>query len=180
MKLMIISDIHGSSYFLSKALDIYKKENCKKLIILGDILYHGPRNDLPFGYAPKEVISLLNPLKNEIMAVKGNCDAEVDQMVLDFDCSTNDRVMDYDNLKIFITHGHHHNIQELNTSENFDVLLHGHTHIPAIIKQDNYYYINPGSISLPKDGTKNSLIIYKDRKFDFRDLDNKSYQEIKL
>lgn len=180
MKLMILSDIHGSSFYLKKAMDIYQKETCDKMILLGDVLYHGPRNDLPFGHAPKEVIALLNPMKEDIVAVKGNCEAEVDQMVLDFDVESDYKILELDGLKLFLTHGHHHNTNNLNTNEAFDVLLHGHTHIPAFEKKENYIYINPGSISIPKNDSKHSLIIYENRCFDFRDLDNNSYKKVAL
>ena len=174
MKIMIASDIHGDAECARKLIEHYKKSNADRLLLLGDILYHGPRNDLPQGYAPKEVISLLNELKNEIISVRGNCDAEVDQMVLDFPFISN--VYSYinaDGVEIFATHGHTYNMQTIKDLKKGAVLLHGHTHIPAAVPfGDDNVYINPGSVSIPKENSPKSYIILENGVFSYRRLDN--------
>lgn len=173
MKYLIISDIHGSLYYLKKALNIYKKSHADKIIILGDILYHGPRNNLPKGYAPKEVAILLNSYKKDIICIQGNCDAEVDQMVLDFPLKKK-RIIE-DDLKILLTHGHKINPDKPLKNFDGDVVLFGHTHIHEITKVDNVTYINPGSISIPKGDGVASLSILEGRNITIYDL---SFKEI--
>lgn len=175
MKLFIISDIHGSDLFLEQALKHYD-DSFDNLIILGDILYHGPRNDLPEGYAPKKVIERLNNLKEKIIAVRGNCEAEVDQMVLKFDCMETYKEIETDGLKLFITHGHKFNEQNVPEGNNF-ILLHGHTHVPVCNKHDNYIYINPGSVSIPKENSPHSFMIYEDRVFKWIDIEGNVYKK---
>lgn len=170
MKLMIASDIHGSAYYCRKMIDAYKRENADKLLILGDILYHGPRNDLPKDYAPKEVIAMLNPLKNELLCVRGNCDTEVDQMVLDFPILADYCFLSIDGHEILATHGHVYNPDHLPPLKEGDILLNGHTHIPANQKMRNYTYMNPGSVSIPKAGSAHGYMIY-DGEFIWKDLD---------
>ena len=170
MKLMIASDIHGSAYYCSKMIDAYKREKADRLLILGDILYHGPRNDLPKDYAPKEVIAMLNPLKNELLCVRGNCDTEVDQMVLDFPILADYCFLSVDGYNILATHGHIYNPDHLPPLKEGDILLNGHTHIPANRKMENYTYMNPGSVSIPKKGSAHGYMIY-DGKFIWKDLD---------
>lgn len=178
MKLFIISDIHGSDLYLEQALKYYD-DSFDHLIILGDILYHGPRNDLPEGYAPKKVIERLNNLKDKIIAVRGNCEAEVDQMVLNFDCMETYKELEVDGLKLFITHGHKYNEQSLPEKENF-ILLHGHTHIPACNEHKTFTYINPGSISIPKENSPHSFMIYEDREFKWQDIEGHIYKTCKI
>lgn len=170
MKLMIASDIHGSAYYCRKMIDAYKRENADKLLILGDILYHGPRNDLPKDYAPKEVIAMLNLLKNELLCVRGNCDTEVDQMVLDFPILADYCFLSLDGHNILATHGHIYNPDHLPPIKEGDILLNGHTHIPANRKMENYTYMNPGSVSIPKAGSAHGYMIY-DGEFIWKDLD---------
>lgn len=178
MKYFVISDIHGSSLYLDKALKAFDLEQADQILILGDILYHGPRNDLPLGYAPKEVISMLNPLKEKIIAVRGNCEAEVDQMVLDFSCMDDYKIIDLGFKKIFMTHGHLYNINKMPPIEKGDILLHGHTHIPAWTKYGNdNLYLNPGSITIPKENSKHSYMIIEDHKVSWKDLDGEIYHE---
>ncbi len=176
MKLLVASDIHGSAYFCRKLINAYNHEGADKLLLLGDILYHGPRNDLPGEYAPKEVISMLNALKNEILCVRGNCDAEVDQMVLDFPIMAEYALLPLEDKTIFITHGHKFNTKmppELNPG---DILLHGHTHIPKCEEFGNHFlYCNPGSVSIPKEGSKNSYMLISDQEFLWKDLDGNIY-----
>ena len=131
MKLMIASDIHGSAYYCKKMVAAYQREHADRLLLLGDILYHGPRNDLPEDYDPKAVISLLNPLKQEILCVRGNCDTEVDQMVLDFPIMAEYCLLELNGQTVFATHGHHFNPQNPPMLKDGDILLNGHTHIPA-------------------------------------------------
>lgn len=170
MKLMIASDIHGSAYYCRKMIDAYKREKADRLLILGDILYHGPRNDLPKDYAPKEVIAMLNPLKNELLCVRGNCDTEVDQMVLDFPILADYCFLSLDGHEILATHGHVYNPDHLPPIKGGDILLNGHTHIPANQKMENYTYMNPGSVSIPKAGSAHGYMIY-DGEFIWKDLD---------
>lgn len=172
MKLMIASDIHGSAYYCREMLDAFDREGAEKLILLGDILYHGPRNDLPKEYAPKEVIKMLNERKNDLLCVRGNCEAEVDQMVLEFPVLAEYMILYLDGRMIFATHGHIHNEKNLPPLGENAVLLHGHTHVQAISDKGSYLYLNPGSVSIPKEGNKNSYMIYEDGKFAIKDLMN--------
>ncbi|MBK5200894.1 MAG: phosphodiesterase [Spirochaetaceae bacterium] len=159
MKFLIASDIHGSYYYANKLINIYQNSKFDKILLLGDILYHGPRNDLPKDYAPKKVIELLNPLAKEILCVKGNCEAEVDQMVLDFDVSSDHALLLADNRTFYLAHGHH----KYPTLHEGDIFLSGHTHLPLIeTMENNVFHVNPGSTSIPKGGFNNSYAIYED------------------
>ena len=170
MKLMIASDIHGSSYYCRKMIEAYRQEKADRLLLLGDLLYHGPRNDLPRDYNPKEVISMLNAIKNELLCVRGNCDTEVDQMVLDFPILAECCLLELDGRTIFATHGHNFNPDNLPMLKEGDILLNGHTHIPANQNMGTYTYMNPGSISIPKEGSAHGYMIY-DGEFRWRSLD---------
>ena len=170
MKLMIASDIHGSAYYCKKMIAAYQQEQADKLVLLGDILYHGPRNDLPKDYNPKEVISMLNAIKNELLCVRGNCDTEVDQMVLEFPILADYCFLEVNGHTIFATHGHKFNPENLPMLKEGDYLLNGHTHIPANEKKDFYTYLNPGSVSIPKAGSKHGYMIF-DGKFIWKDFD---------
>lgn len=171
MKLMIASDIHGSAYYCKKLIDSYKSEKADKLLLLGDILYHGPRNDLPREYAPKDVISMLNAMKDKILCVRGNCDTEVDQMVLEFPCMADYAVLVLDSQTVYATHGHIYNESKLPPITSGDVLLYGHTHIPKCEKHDSFTVMNPGSVSIPKDGSCNGCMIYENKVFLWKDFD---------
>ncbi len=175
MKLMIASDIHGSTYYCKKLIDAYKREKPNKLLLLGDILYHGPRNDLPKEYEPKKVIELLNDIASDIVCVRGNCDTEVDQMVLDFPILSDYALFYIDGQMIFATHGHHFNKDNPPKLSKGEVLLNGHTHIPAFERIADYIYVNPGSVSIPKENSKNSYLIYENGTFMFKALDGKAY-----
>lgn len=170
MKIMIASDIHGSAYYCEKMVESYKSEGAKKLVLLGDILYHGPRNDLPKDYEPKKVIEMLNKIKDEILCVRGNCDTEVDQMVLDFPVLADYAVIYDGDVTMYLTHGHKYNPDNLPPIKKGDFLVNGHTHIPANEDMGNFTYINPGSVSIPKNGSKHSYIIYENGKFEFKEL----------
>lgn len=171
MKLMIASDIHGSAYYCRKLLECFEKEKADRLLLLGDILYHGPRNDLPKEYAPKEVMAMLNNMKDKIFAVRGNCDTEVDQMVLDFPILADYAVFYIENRVIYVTHGHKFNKNNIPPMQKGDILLHGHTHIPACEEFDGYLYFNPGSVSIPKENSHNGYIILEGKEFLWKNLD---------
>lgn len=180
MKLLIASDIHGSAYYCRQLLEAYEREGAEKLILLGDVLYHGPRNDLPKDYAPKEVIAMLNPLKKEILCVRGNCDTEVDQMVLEFPILADYGFLYEKGHMIFLTHGHVYNEKNLPMLKKGDILLHGHTHVPVCREHEDYVYLNPGSVSIPKEGSAHSYMIYEDGKFVWKNLQGEAYLEYLL
>lgn len=180
MKIMIASDIHGSGYFCEKMLKLYKKEKAELLFLLGDILYHGPRNDLPHGYSPKIVISLLNAMSDDILCVRGNCDAEVDQMVLDFSLEKCYNEINIDGIPFFMTHGHIYGETNLPDVPQGTVLLEGHTHIPKCNEKNGIYCLNPGSVAIPKGQSVNSVIIYENRTFNWYDLDGNIYKTFEI
>ncbi len=176
MKLMIASDIHGSAAYCRQLLEAYLVECPDRFLLLGDLLYHGPRNDLPTEYAPKAVIGMLNPLASELLCVRGNCEAEVDQMVLDFPVLADYAWLDVNGLRIFATHGHlfgNDNPPPLRAGE---ILLCGHTHIPAYEPHDTYTYLNPGSVSIPKEGSPHSYMILEEKTFSWKQLDGTVYR----
>lgn len=170
MKLMVASDIHGSAYYCKMLLDSFEKENPDKLILLGDILYHGPRNDLPKEYAPKQVIEMLNNHKNKIMCVKGNCDAQVDQMVLDFPILSDYAVIFDGCHLLYATHGHTYNELTPPPISNNEILLCGHTHVPKIIEKEGFVYMNVGSVSIPKENSPHSYMIIENGEFQWKNL----------
>ena len=163
MKLLIASDIHGAAGYCRDLLAAWDREGADRLLLLGDLLYHGPRNDLPPDYAPKEVIALLNARKNQIFCVRGNCDTEVDQMVLEFPVLAEYALLEWNGHLIFATHGHLYNTQNPPPLQPGDILLHGHTHIPADEPwgRDNRYW-NPGSVSLPKAGSAHGYMVLEE------------------
>lgn len=169
MKLLIASDIHGSAYWCRALMRCIDSEDPDKIVLLGDLLYHGPRNDLPRDYAPKEVISMLNPLAECIIAVRGNCDSEVDQMVLGFPCR-GDYALVFDGARqLFLTHGHVYGPDNVPPLAKDGALLYGHTHVKEIARRDGVLFVNPGSVSLPKDGS-NSYALYENGSFFLREL----------
>ncbi|MBD5140392.1 MAG: phosphodiesterase [Ruminococcus sp.] len=170
MKLMFASDIHGAAECCEKMLKRFDEERAEKLFLLGDILYHGPRNDLPADYAPKKVIAMLNERKNQLLCVRGNCDTEVDQMVLDFPIMAEYALLYLDGRTVFLTHGHKFNTDTPPLLNDGDILLHGHTHVQTIDESRGYTYMNPGSVSLPKNGMPKSYMIYEDGVFSLREL----------
>ena len=176
MKLMIASDIHGSAYYCLEMLDAMKKECPDRLLLLGDILYHGPRNDLPLEYEPKKVIKMLNEVKEKLFCVRGNCDTEVDQMVLEFPILADYAVIPTADRLIYATHGHHFNLNTLPPMQPGDILLHGHTHIPAWQPfGDGNLYLNPGSVSIPKAGSEHSYMILQDEEVVWKTLEGTAY-----
>ena len=180
-KLMIASDLHGDALCVEKLLNRYKESGAERLVLLGDLLYHGPRNDLPEGYAPKTVIDLLNGVKNELLCVRGNCDTEVDGMVLDFPIMADYAYISVDGLSFFATHGHKFNLDTLPPLKKGEILLHGHTHICAADHfGDENIYVNPGSVSIPKNGTPKGYILYENRQLNFCTLDGSIWKKVTL
>ena len=176
MKIFVISDIHGSIYYLNKALEFFKKEEADYILILGDILYHGPRNPLPKDYDPKLVAKKLNLYKNKIIALRGNCDSEVDQMLLEFPIMSDFTNLFLGDKRIFATHGHLFSENKLPLSDG-DILISGHTHLPLAEKKDLYIF-NPGSITLPKGGNPNSYGVLTSSSWEIKDLNGKIFQSI--
>ena len=172
MKWMIASDLHGSAYYCRKMLDAFEREGADRLLMLGDLLYHGPRNDLPRDYAPKEVIPLLNSLKEKLCCVRGNCDAEVDQMVLEFPVLADYCILPVGETLMYVTHGHIYHTKNLPPLVSGDILLHGHTHIPAweAFGQKNLY-LNPGSLSIPKENSPHSYMTLEEGVFQWKDVE---------
>ena len=169
MKLFVASDLHGSFYYCKKMIEKFNEDNYDYLVLLGDILYHGPRNELSMEYDCKKVSELLNKYKDKIIAVKGNCDAEVDQMMLEFSIEEKNMLIVNNDKKIFLTHGHIYNENNLPPLRDIDYLFCGHTHRKLDVLVDNVRVVNPGSVSLPKDGT-NSYFVMDDDKITFYEL----------
>ena len=181
MKLLIASDIHGDLESAQLVIDKFNEEKCDRILLLGDILYHGPRNDLPATYAPKKVIALLNENKEKILTVRGNCDTEVDQMVLEFPILADYALLSLDGLTVFATHGHHHNTQTPPPMASGDILLHGHTHVLKCEEfGNNNVYMNPGSVALPKEGNPRTYMVYENRTFTVKELNGKTVFEKKF
>lgn len=188
MKLMVASDIHGSSLYCRQLLDAFAREKADRLLLLGDILYHGPRNGLPEEYDTQAVATMLNEIKDGILCVRGNCDAEVDQMVLDFPIMAEYITVSLRDRVIYATHGHRFNMKScLSDSDSDtglalqpgDILLHGHTHVPAWEEfGDNNLYLNPGSVSIPKKGSERGYMIIEGSHFRWKTLDGSIYHEV--
>ena len=172
MKFFIASDIHGSAYYCRRMLDAWKREGADRLVLLGDILYHGPRNDLPKDYAPKEVFAMLNAVKEAILCVRGNCDADVDQMVLEFPIMATYAILTQGSRLVYATHGDRYNLESLPPMQPGDILLHGHTHVPAWTEfgQRNVC-LNPGSLSIPKENSPHSYMILENGVFYWKDVE---------
>ena len=175
MKVLVISDIHGSFYYAERIKEIVEKENPDKIILLGDLYYHGPRNDLSQEYAPMKVAEVLNSLKDKLLVVKGNCDAEVDEMISDFKFEYN-YLLDINGKKIYFTNGHKYNIEVI-PYEDFEVLIYGHIHQGFIQEKEGYLFANPGSISLPKGGTEHSYLILEENKIILKNVEGNVLQE---
>lgn len=171
MKLFIASDIHGSAHWCRKMLEAFEKSEAEKLVLLGDILYHGPRNDLPEEYDPKQVIAMLSPLKERILCVKGNCDTEVDQMVLPFPILAEYAWICADGCKMFLTHGHKFSPEQPPALSQGEYLLCGHTHIPMIKDCGSFIYVNCGSVSIPKEHSAHSYVLFENGRFTLMSLD---------
>lgn len=175
MKFLIASDIHGSAKYCRELLTAMDREQPDRVLLLGDLLYHGPRNDLPEEYAPKEVIAMLNGIREKLFCVRGNCDTEVDQMVLTFPILADYCLLEEKGVLIFATHGHHYNLSAPPLLKKGDILLHGHTHIPAWQETETYTYLNPGSVSIPKEGSRHSYMTLENGEFLWKDLAGETY-----
>lgn len=171
MKYMIASDIHGSAYYCRKLLEAFEEEKADKLLLLGDLLYHGPRNDLPEEYDPKEVAAQLNKYKDKIVCVRGNCDSEVDQMMLEFPIMADYCVLSEGKQTIYATHGHHYNIDSPLPMQKGDALLYGHFHVPMDEERNGIRFLNPGSVSIPKEDSWHGYIVLENEKFLWKDFD---------
>ena len=171
MKLMIASDIHGSAKYCEQLLSAFEREQPEKLLLLGDLLYHGPRNDLPDGYAPKTVIEQLNGIASHLLCVRGNCDTEVDQMVLSFPIMADYAILYHGTRMIYCTHGHHFSEQNPPKLQKGDILLNGHTHVPACRMCGDFLYLNPGSVSIPKENSVHGYMILEGDTFTWKALD---------
>lgn len=171
MKILIASDLHGDADCCAALLAAYRREGADELVLLGDLLYHGPRNDLPAGYRPKEVIAQLSALSPAPFCVRGNCEAEVDQMVLPFPVMADYAQFVWDGIPVFATHGHHYDPSHLPPLRPGTVFLYGHTHLLGIEENEQgILLLNPGSVSLPKGGNPKSYALYEDRCFTIKDL----------
>lgn len=171
MKYMIISDIHGSETYLQNTLHLFEEKHYDALILLGDILYHGPRNPLPKGHNPAGVVALLNHYASKIIACRGNCDAEVDQMLLHFPCLSDYTLVVDEGIRIFATHGHIYSPENLPPFDGKNIFLYGHTHLWELKKQDDTLICNPGSISLPKENRPHTYAVYENATLSIYTLD---------
>lgn len=180
MEFLIASDLHGSAYYTGRLVNAFAAEAADRLILLGDILYHGPRNDLPRDYAPKEVIAQLSPLKDRILCVRGNCDTEVDQMVLPFPMMADYAVLPVGERLCYMTHGHVFNNAHLPPLMPGDILLHGHTHVPAWEEHPTHTYLNPGSVSIPKEGSHHGYMTLENGVFLWKNLDGGVHHEYRV
>ena len=180
MKLMFISDIHGSFFYTNKAFKIFEEEKFDYLILLGDILYHGPRNPLPKEYEPKKVAEILNKFKDKIIAIRGNCDSEVDQMILDFPILSENSNILINNRRIFLNHGHSFDRENINFLNKGDIFAFGHIHLPVIEEKDGIIFFNPGSISLPKENNPNSYGIINENEIIIKTFDGEILKSRKI
>jgi len=172
MKILIASDIHGSAFYCKKLVEAFKTEKADRLMLLGDILYHGPRNNLPKDYAPKEVIAMLNNLKDKIFCVRGNCDTEVDQMVLDFPVLADYCVLPLGERILYASHGHIYNPNNLPPINKGDILINGHTHIPVCEEKDGFLFMNCGTVSIPKENSPHSYVTLENGVFSWKNLES--------
>ena len=181
MKWLIASDIHGSALYGRQLLEAFDREGAGRLLLLGDLLYHGPRNDLPGGYGPKEVILMLNERKEQIFCVRGNCEAEVDQMVLGFPVMAEYCLLEAAGRLIFATHGHKYHLDAPPALGAGSVLLHGHTHVPAkTLTAAGWWYLNPGSVSIPKEDSPRGYMTLEEGVFCWKTLEGREYDRLEL
>ena len=180
MKIMVASDIHGSALYCGRLLERFDEEGADKLLLLGDLLYHGPRNPLPEEYNPKAVAEMLNARKQQILCVRGNCDGEVDQMMLEFPIMADYCILSVGSRMVFATHGHHHNENSLPMLQEGDILLHGHTHIPVLEDRGVYMLANPGSVTLPKQNSVRGYLLLEEGALTLKDLDNTVEQKLSI
>ena len=178
MKFLVVSDIHGSYYYAKKFKEIYENENPDQIILLGDLYYHGPRNSLTEEYSPMKVAGILNDYKDKILCIRGNCDAEVDEMISDF--KFNDHIlMEINGKEFYFTHGHKYNIENI-PYDDFDVMMYGHIHQGFIQEKEGFVFANPGSISLPKCNSAHSYIVIDENKIILKDVDGNVLQKYEM
>ena len=180
MKLMIASDIHGSARWCARMLEAWRTEAPERLILLGDLLYHGPRNDLPEDYAPKRVIAMLNEVAPQLLCVRGNCEAEVDQMVLSFPVMADYMALLVDGHTLYATHGHVRGEDNPPPLMPGDILLCGHTHVPCCHRHEGFTYVNPGSVSIPKNDTPHSYCVLQGGVMTWKDLEGGEFDRQRL
>jgi putative phosphoesterase len=180
MKLLIASDIHGSAFYCQKLIERYKEEKADKLILLGDILYHGPRNDLPKEYNPKTVISILNEMKEDIISVRGNCEAEVDDMVLSFPVLSDYALVFFEDKTLFLTHGHKYSKDNTPPLKKGSLFFSGHTHVPVFETINDITFINPGSVSIPKENSPNSFVVLEGNSLTFKTIEGEIYNSFSI
>lgn len=180
MKLMIASDLHGSACYCRQMLQQLEQEQADRLLLLGDLLYHGPRNHIPYEYTPDSVIEQLNAVKDRLLCVRGNCDAEVDQAVLQFPILAEHCILFLGNRMIFATHGHNCNEDNPPPLRHGDILLHGHTHVPACREHDHFLYVNPGSVSIPKGSSPSSYILLTDNRLKWKTINGTTYYSCQI
>ncbi len=178
MKVLIISDIHGSAYYAGKIKEIIERENPEKIVLLGDLYYHGPRNDLSQEYAPMKVAEVLNSLKDKLLVVRGNCDAEVDEMISEFKFEDH-ILMEINNKKVYFTHGHKYNIEVI-PYDDFEIMIYGHIHQGFIQEKEGFLFANPGSISIPRLGTAHSYLIFDENGLVLKDVEGTVLQTYKF
>lgn len=166
MKLLIASDIHGSAEYCRQLMAAVEMEEPVKVLLLGDLLYHGPRNNLPAEYAPKEVAAMLNEIKEKLICVRGNCDTEVDQMMLKFPILSDSAILCWEGMTIYAAHGHH----DFPPLQPGEVVMSGHTHIPIDYIKDGVRYLNPGSVSIPKENSWHGYMVLEDGIFTWKNL----------
>ena len=181
MKYMVASDIHGSAHWCRELLKAFDAEQADRLVLLGDLLYHGPRNPLPREYDPMEVAAMLNERRSDLLCVHGNCDSEVDQMVLELPIFADYAILSLGRRLVFATHGHVHNTEAMPPLNRGDILLHGHTHVPAweACGAENFYF-NPGSAALPKDGTPHGYLLLTEDAAIWKTMEGESYHTLTL
>lgn len=180
MKYMFASDVHGSSYYCKKMFEAFDREAADRLVLLGDLLYHGPRNDLPKEYAPKEVIAMMNARKKDIITIRGNCDAEVDQMVLEFPILADYAIILDGGHTFYLSHGHVYNEENMPPMQSGDIFVYGHTHVLRAEKKDGYTFLNPGSVSIPKEGNIPTYAVLGNGTFTIKGFDGTIVKELEL
>lgn len=180
MKYIIASDIHGSARYCRELISAWEREKADRLILLGDVLYHGPRNDIPEEYCPKAVTAMLNERADSIFAVRGNCDAEIDQTVLHFPLSADYALLSYEKSIIFLTHGHIYHEEAMPPLHTGDVLVHGHTHVDQCRNVGGVTVLNPGSVSMPKENSVRGYMTFEAGLFRFKTLDGREYRHYTL
>ncbi len=180
MKFLVASDIHGSKSSAEHILRLVQEHQAEKILLLGDVLYHGPRNPLPEDYAPKEVVGLLNSIAAKIIAVRGNCDSEVDQMVLEFSLHRDDLMIVNEGCTIIASHGHIYSPENLPQMNEGDAFIYGHVHLPVAKKQEGKYILNPGSITLPKENNPRSYAVLDEKSFTIYDLEDQILKHIEF